>query len=223
MSKKLIVMLVITMMILNACVPLSYPQSTGSEEMEEERASIKNVPEESSRDELIQSLETGSGGDITAMIGNTFYLLDVISGEADEAYIYATRQFKAEELASLISDLKVPEEISEFQDDRQILIYENHFVTIKRAEEEPDSTILEVASDQFVENNYSPNYFSGFFTFLILNRMLGTNNWQNRRMEQCRNSRCYGGYSTSRSYNTNGSSSQRGISGYRGGGPGTGK
>lgn len=224
MPKKLIAVLAIAVLVLNACVPLSSPESTNSEaETEEERASIENVPEEPSKEELIQSLERGSGSDVTAMIGNTFYLLDVISGEAEEAYIYATRQFEAEELASLIAELSTPEEISDFQENRQILIYENHFVTVKEAEEEPGSSIIEVASDQFVENNYSPNYFSGFFTFLLLNRMLGTNNWQNRRMEQCRNNRCYGGYSTSRSYNTNGSSSQRGISGYRGGGPGTGK
>lgn len=223
MHTKLISLLAVVMLLLNACVPVSYPQSNGSEEVEEERASIENVPEEASRDELMRSLERNSEDDVAAMIGNSLYLLDVINGEAEEAYIYATRRFEAAELASIVADLKEPVEMSDFQEDRQILIYDSHFVTFKQAEEDPDSTIIEVASDQFVENNYSPNYFGGFFTFLLLNRMLGTNNWQNRRMEQCRNTRCYGGYSNSRSYNPNGSSTQRGISGYRGGGPGTGK
>lgn len=223
MHKRLISILAVAMLLLNACVPASNPQTNGSEQVEEERASIENVPEESSREELLRSLENGSGDDIAAMIGNSLYLLDVINGEAEEAYIYATKRFEAEELASIVAELKAPEEMSEFQENRQILIYDSHFVTFKEAEEDPTSTIVEVASDQFVENNYSPNYFGGFFTFLLLNRMLGTNNWHNRRMEQCRNTRCYGGYSNSRSYNSNGSSNQRGISGYRGGGPGTGK
>lgn len=217
MYRKSIIIFILFALFLNACAPMSYQELDGASETEP--VTVENIPEEPSRQELTDSLERNSSDDIAAMLGNTFYLLDVVSGESEEAYVYATRQFSVQELANLVAELKVPEEISEFKENRQILVYDDHFVTFQQAEENEDITLIEVASDEFVENNYSPNYFNGFFTFLLLNRMIGSNNWSNNRMERCRNTQCYGGYSNSRSYNTN----NRGMSNYRGGGPGAGK
>ncbi|WP_199868521.1 DUF4247 domain-containing protein [Virgibacillus senegalensis] len=187
---------------------------------EEPSVSVEEIPKEPDRREIEEKLRASSGQKIESFFANNFYLLDVVTGEDAQANVYATRQFTREQLVSLVSNVKPPEEASEVKDGEQILIYPDYFVTFKPSEEDADVLLIEVASDQFVRSNYSPNHLNGFFTFLLLNRMLGTSGWENSRMEQCRNGGCYGGYTTR---DRGGLNTKRGMSSYRGGGASAGK
>ncbi|SDK43263.1 protein of unknown function [Sediminibacillus albus] len=205
-------------LILASCGPLSNSQLSGSEE--KPSVSVDEIPDEPSQSELREKLESASDTEIEALISNNFHLLDVVSGDDGNANVYATRQFTREELVSLITEINSPDEKSEVKDNQQMLIYPNHFVTFKTSEEDNEVLLIEVASDQFVRSNYSPNYLNGFFTFLLINRMLGTSSWERSRMDQCKNSSCYGGYTTQ---NRGGLNTNRGMSSYRGGGSSSGK
>ena len=193
---------------------------------ETEPASVDEIPSEPSQAELTDQLQSSTTYDVETLMSDNFYLLDTVVSDREEANIYATKQFTVEEIVDVVSETIPPDETSEKKDNQQILIYPNHFVTFKQSEEDAQVTLIEVATDTFVRNNYSPNYLNGFFTYLMLDRMLSTNNWGQNRQNQCTGGSCYGGYRTGTKTFGGGvttNRTNRGLSSIRGGGPSAGK
>ncbi|MDC3415762.1 DUF4247 domain-containing protein [Aquibacillus salsiterrae] len=181
------------------------------------QVSVDEIPDEPSKVTLIDDIKGTNANEIEVLLANNFYMLDVVQGDNGNANIYATRRFTIEELASVLTETIKPQQISDVKDNQQILIYPDHFVTLKSSEEDPDVLLIEVASDEFVRNNYSPNFLSTYFAIRLLDNVLGVNDWGKKRMNQCSNGGCYGGYSVG------GSIPKRGMTDFRGGGPSAGK
>lgn len=173
---------------------------------------------EPTKDELIKQLENQPATNIETTIANTFTFIERVSGDKSVSNVYATAQFQVEELVNLLSKKIEPDEVSDYIDGQQILVYKDYFVFVKESEADNDVTILEVASDEFVRNNYSPNFLSTYFTLRMLDSMLGVDNWSRSRQRHCLTNDCYGGYTSKQ-----GKVTQRGMGSYRGGGPGAGK
>jgi len=193
---------------------------------ETEPASVDEIPSEPSQAELTDQLQNSTTYDIETLMSDNFYLLDTIVADREEANIYATKKFTVDEIVDVVSQTIPPDETSGKKDNQQILNYPNHFVTFKQSEEDNQVTLIEVASETFVRNNYSPNYLNGFFTYLMLDRMLSTNNWGQNRQSQCAGGSCYGGYRTGKTTFGGGvttNRTNRGLSSIRGGGPSAGK
>lgn len=174
-----------------------------------------DIPEEPSKDEIIDKIENNTSNDIDDIIEANFSLMDVVSVDSNKAEIYATKQFELSELTDTLSAAIKPEKISEMKDNQQILIYPDYFVTLKISPDDNDAVIIELAGDEFVKQNYSPSFLQTYFAFSLLNGVFGGNNWG------CRSGNCYGGY-TGRGYYPNGTP-DRGRTSFRGGGPGAGK
>ncbi|MFC4403669.1 DUF4247 domain-containing protein [Gracilibacillus xinjiangensis] len=185
----------------------------------------EDVQTEESKEEIIDQLKNGNTADMERLIANTFPFVDSATGEKTTANIYATDKFEVQELAKLLEEIEKPDEISEYIDNQQILIYNDHFIILKDSEEMDDVVFIEVASDDFVRNNYSPNFLTTYFAIRLLDDVLGVDNWAKKRRSTCQNGGCYGGYRSSQSYNKGNTtnSSSRGMGSFRGGGPGTGK
>ncbi len=177
---------------------------------------------EETKDEIINRLEVSTNSDVEALISDNFPFVDSVTGEETTANVYGTLLFEVEELADLFAEIKQPEEISDFIDGQQILAYSDVFVILKESEELDNATFIEVASEQFVKKNYSPNFLTTYFTIRMLDSFFG-NNWVSNRRSYCSSNDCYGGYSTSRNYNKGGVTKNRGLGSFRGGGPSTGK
>lgn len=193
---------------------------------ETEPASVDEIPDEDSKAQLTDRLNQSTAGDIDSLLSDVFYRLDTVVSDSAEANIYATKQFTVDEAVTEIAQVLPPDEQSEKQGTEQILIYDNYFVTFKESEEDNHVVLMEVASDAFVRNNYSPNYLNNFFAFAMLNRMLSANNWAETRQSQCINGDCYGGYTTgTKSFGGDVTTNRtnRGIFSTRGGGPSAGK
>ncbi|MGP4041590.1 DUF4247 domain-containing protein [Gracilibacillus sp. D59] len=175
-----------------------------------------------SKEDIIDQLRRSNNSDIKALISNNFNFVDSVVGEDTTANVYGTLLFEVEELADLFAEIQQPKEISDFIDGQQILAYSDFFIVIKESEELANATFIEVASEQFVRENYSPNFLTTYFTIRMLDSFFG-NNWVSNRRSYCSSNDCYGGYSTSRSYNKGGVTKNRGLGSFRGGGPSTGK
>ncbi|MBM7572869.1 DUF4247 domain-containing protein [Aquibacillus albus] len=210
MKKSCLVVFLFVSIFLTAC---GYTNIPG---FEEPTVSVSDIPDEPTKEQLLDEIKASSTSDIEAVISNHFYLLDVVEGDNGQANIYATNRLSISELVSVLSDIIQPEEISDLKDNQQILIYPNNFVTIKESEEDNNAVLMEVASKQFVQNHYSPSFLSTYFAIRTLESVLGVPNWGNRQRNQCSNGGCYGGYTMDRNQN-------RGMSTYRGGGPSAGK
>ncbi|WP_138415318.1 DUF4247 domain-containing protein [Aquibacillus sediminis] len=190
---------------------------------EQPSVSVDDIPDEPSKQELMEQIEQTNATSIKSIIADNFFLLDTVEGSNnDKADVYATRAFSVSELVDLVANKRTPEEKSDLKDNQQILIYPNHFVTFKQSEEDATVTLIEVASNSFVRNNYSPNFLSTYFAIRLLDNVLGVNNWANKRRNSCQSGDCYGGYTVPKS-NNSGSSLKRGLSTFRGGGPSVGK
>ncbi|GGD16950.1 DUF4247 domain-containing protein [Pontibacillus salipaludis] len=180
-------------------------------------------PEEPPKEEMLEQLSDKKKTSPEELVSSVFPLLDVVEGSSSnqEARIYVTQQFTIQELATSLTDAFPPDEKSEVKNGKQIFIYPEHFITLKESEQDEDAVLIELASDRFVRDNYSPNYFNGFFALWVLDEVLDVDDWGKKRKRICASSGCYGGYSSSK-YRPGQAGSLRGSSG-RGGGPGTGK
>lgn len=181
------------------------------------------LPSEPSRSEILNTIENSEADDIESLVQESFPLLDTVRSDQGISKIYMTRELSLTEVTDSLSASIKPEEISERQENKQVLIYPDDFVIVQESTEEPGVITIELATDEFVRNNYSPGFFNGLFAGYLLNRMLGSNDWYDRRRSSCQQSaNCYGGYGMYGNYNSGGTSSMRGSTN-RGGGPGTGK
>ncbi|CDQ18297.1 protein of unknown function [Halobacillus karajensis] len=181
------------------------------------------LPSEPDRSEILNTIEMSEAKDIESLVQESFPLLDTVRSDQGISRIYMTKELTLKEVADSLSSAISPEEISERQENKQALIYPDHFVIIQESDEEAGLITIELASDEFVRNNYSPSFFQGLFLGSLLNRALGSNDWYDRRRSSCQQTgNCYGGYGMYGNYNSGGTSSMRGSTN-RGGGPGTGK
>ncbi|KAB8138278.1 DUF4247 domain-containing protein [Gracilibacillus oryzae] len=187
--------------------------------------SIEDIETEETKEEITDNLRNSNTTEIDMLIGNNFNLVDTAAGENTNSNIYATDKFEVQELASIFQDINQPEEISDYIDNQQILIYPDYFVILKDAEDLNNVVYIEVASDEFVRNNYSPNFLATYFAIRILDDVLDVDDWAKKRRSACQTSGCYGGYTSGQSYNKSGAtnSTSRGLGSFRGGGPGSGK
>lgn len=168
----------------------------------------EDIPEEPPKNEISAAIGRASNYEIDDIIGANFPLMDTVTRESQKAEIYATKEFKLTELASVLSTAVNPEEISEVKDNQQILIYPDEFITLRESDEDQDVLMIEVASDEFVKRNYSSGFLSTYFSIRLLENMLGVNNWGSRSRGD---------------YRGMGDIPNRGNTTFRGGGPGAGK
>ncbi|WP_099158770.1 DUF4247 domain-containing protein [Virgibacillus ndiopensis] len=179
----------------------------------------EDVPKEPSKEELISKIKGNTSNEIDDIIEANFTLMDVVSGEGNQsAEIYATKVFELSELATVLSSKMKPDKVSEVKDNQQILVYPEHFVTLKVNDEDNDVLLIEVAEDEFVRRNYSPSFLQTYFAYRLLDDFLDVDDWGKKRAKKCKSGNCYGGY-TGSGYGTH----KRGDTSFRGGGPGAGK
>ncbi|MFG6116618.1 DUF4247 domain-containing protein [Halobacillus sp. MO56] len=181
------------------------------------------LPEEPSKESIISSLQQSEPSDAEELVSNHFPLIDTVRTDEGISRVYVTREFKIPELADLLAGTLKPDEKSDYNNNKQVLVYPDHFVIMKESEEEPGVVFIELSNDQFVRNHYSPGFFNGLLTYAVLNRMLNSSNWAENQAGRCRASNdCYGGYSMYGGYRSGDTGTFRGSAG-RGGGPGAGK
>ncbi|MCP3030570.1 DUF4247 domain-containing protein [Halobacillus sp. A1] len=182
----------------------------------------EELPDEPSRSEVLAAIEDSEATSIRSVIRDSFPLLDTVETNDGDSEIYMTQELTLPETAEQLEKKIDPEDISDREEGKQVLFYPNEFVILQESDEEPGLVFIEVASDEFVRNNYSPSFFQGLVAYSLLNSMLGSNNWASQRESRCQASGdCYGGYGMYGGSNS-GSGSFRG-SNNRGGGPGSGK
>ncbi|QPC47801.1 DUF4247 domain-containing protein [Mangrovibacillus cuniculi] len=172
--------------------------------------------------------------DIDNFISSSYSLLDVVSGENNPSmteYIYLATNATIEEVSSELQAHERPYEVSEIKNDKQILVYDNHFVTLTKYAEDDSSVQIQLATKEFVRRNYAPGFFEGYLLASLLDDVFDSR-WRKNRSNECRKNPegCYTGYSGTTGAggsfrSANPSTQPPSIRGNqnRGGGPGAGK
>ncbi|WP_456272961.1 DUF4247 domain-containing protein [Bacillus sp. AK031] len=185
---------------------------------------------------LLAACGTSSGGGsifkegVVEFINNNYTFSDTVASAAENSNyseIYIAENQSIDDVAQAIQDHQEPVRISDKKDNKQVLVYDQLFVILTEDEQNASNTMIEVANDQFVRNNYSPDFFDGLLLLWVLDEVLDVDDWGKKQRLKCRNNPelCYRGYSysggTFKGYNK--SPVRGGSSSVRGGGPGAGK
>ncbi|KGX84476.1 hypothetical protein N783_14235 [Pontibacillus marinus BH030004 = DSM 16465] len=216
LKTKGVLIAILSVLFLTSC-------SQGFAELDRGMQNTYTFPEEPSKQTLMNRMENRSFQNAEDFVSSTFPLLDKVRGNQSnqEARIYVTQRFGVKELSNIVSEKFKPDRESDYNNGKKVLIYADTFITFKQSEQSSDVTLIEIASDRFVRNNYSPNFFNGLFALWVLDEVLDVDDWGKKRRKACLSGGCYGGYSSEK-YRSGSSGSFRGSSG-RGGGPSSGK
>jgi hypothetical protein len=171
------------------------------------------------------------GSSVDDVISDEYPLKDTVKSSTDPddaATVYIAKGKSIDQVAQALEDKMEPNRISNRQDNKQVLIYDDYFVTLTQSKDNPNNTDIEVASYTFVRDNYQPSFFNGLFSGLLLSRLFNVPDWGRRQAYRCQQSMngCYGGYTRSGGHYkgpTTPPSFRGSLSGFRGGGPGAGK
>lgn len=155
-------------------------------------------------------------------IEDNYSFVDAVQSDGNpnaQAMMYRSNQDLAATAAEL-TDAEEPEQIGEEIDGRQVLVYDDEFIILTEDPENPGTTLVEIAEEEFVRTHYHPGFFTGMFVGSFLNNRFGSN-WTQTQANRCGPGGCYsggGGYRSLPSTSTTGRGSL-----FRGGGPGAGK
>ncbi len=169
-------------------------------------------------------------GTVLDYIEENYELVDVIKSSADAgdvSKVYSAGNRTLDEVRENIASAWQPEEISEKKDGRQVLVYDQHFVILSNDDEKNGGTLIEVADQGFVRDNFQPDFFDGMLALWILDEVFDVDDWGKKQRARCTGSPydCYRGYPTTGKAYKGPSSTLPDFRGSktRGGGPGAGK
>jgi Domain of unknown function (DUF4247) len=197
----LLIGLLFLIILLSAC---------SSRGMSGDAITAQDIPDEPSKDEITSIIKNSSNYEMDDIIEANFPLVATVEGDSSNADIFATTRFNLSELSSILTETIKPTEISEVKDNQQIMIYPDDFITLRESKADSNVLLIEVASDEFVRRNYSPNFLSTYFAIRLLDNVLGVDDWGRKYR---------GSYSGMGGMDT----PSRGNTTFRGGGPGSGK
>lgn len=158
-------------------------------------------------------------------IDENYTFIDAVQNSSntnDRAMVYRTNK-SVEDTAAELIDVQEPEQVGEEVDGRQVLVYDNEFIILTEDPDEPGSTRVEIAEEEFVRTHYNPGFFTGMFLGSMLTGRFGSS-WERAQTNKCRNNNdgCYSGGGYYRTGPFSSGSYGRGST-FRGGGPGEGK
>lgn len=115
---------------------------------------------------LIVPLLAACGIDQT--IKETYPLESVNGSGAETSYVYRAAGQSVPEVAKELAEASKPDQISDEQEDRMFLVYSDRIVHLQRDEANPEDTLVEVSSKEYVRNNYSMSFLEGYLLASLL-------------------------------------------------------
>lgn len=162
---------------------------------------------------------------------NNYRFTDVVQSSANSSDVsraYVAEDKSIQEVSEEIRAEVPAQEVSELVEGKQAIVYPEHFIILTNDEDNPEHTLVEVASHGFVRDNFSPSFFQGMFLLWVLDDILDVDDWGKKQRKRCLDAtgNCYRGYGTTGGMYKGPISTPptvRNPSATRGGGPGTGK
>ncbi|AQQ52009.1 DUF4247 domain-containing protein [Planococcus lenghuensis] len=164
-----------------------------------------------------------AGCGAASFIEDQYALVDIVTdAQGEESRVYRAPDSTIAAVVAEIDSQLPAEQISEEIDGKVVMIYEDRIIQVMEDVSGTGDTLIEVSTEEFVENNYGTNFF------LIYGlASLADDFFDIKKKKQ--GSYLYSGYINNGRYikNAGGTGSIRfgspGTDGIRGGGPGTGK
>jgi hypothetical protein len=121
---------------------------------------------------------------IAEFIDDNYTFQDIVSSQEDSSDIsevYIAEDKSIDEVVSELREHEEPDRISDRSDQKQALVYDNLFVIVTEDEDDSDNSTVEIASQQFVRDNFQPSFFHGLFAYWLLDEVLDVDDWAIRK------------------------------------------
>lgn len=98
------------------------------------------------------------------------YPLESVDSKSSGEYsrVYRAENKSVPEVAAELASERSPEEISPEDDERMFLVYDDEWYHLQQDPKEPEDTLIEVDSKEFVQNNYNPSFLEGYIVASLL-------------------------------------------------------
>lgn len=120
---------------------------------------------------FLVSLLSGCGefGEVT--MKETYPLESVNKDGSQTSYIYRAANKTVPEVARELAEQKKPRQISKEDAEHMFLVYSKEWIHVQRDEQNPDDTLIEVDSEEYVRQNYSPSFLEGYLVASLIGNM----------------------------------------------------
>ncbi|WIV17780.1 DUF4247 domain-containing protein [Paenibacillus polygoni] len=136
---------------------------------------------------LFVSLLSGCGA---PAVKDTYPLESVNSSGNSTSYVYRAANLTVPEVADELMEDRTPDEVSPVDTERMFLVYPNELYHLQQDPDQPEDTLIEVDSKEYVQRNYSSSFLQGYITASILDSIF----------DVMRGSGNYRGYTSSKTY-----------------------
>ncbi|MBN3527412.1 DUF4247 domain-containing protein [Paenibacillus apiarius] len=100
------------------------------------------------------------------------YPLESVTREGQStSYIYRAAGTSVPDAAQAIADKRKPEQISENSDERMFLVYRDELIQIQQDPNNPEDSLIEVDSKEYVRQNYDRSFLETYITYKILDSL----------------------------------------------------
>ncbi|WP_309122277.1 DUF4247 domain-containing protein [Paenibacillus sp.] len=101
-------------------------------------------------------------------VGET-YPLESVSGSGNEtSYVYRAADRNVPEVANELAERKRPQQQSEEDAERMFLVYADEIVQVQQDPEQPEDTLIEISSREYVRQNYSPSFLEAYIIASVI-------------------------------------------------------
>ncbi|WP_195570630.1 DUF4247 domain-containing protein [Paenibacillus sp. 1001270B_150601_E10] len=104
-------------------------------------------------------------------VAEQFPLESVTEDGNRTSYVYRAADTTVPDAAKLLSDKQRPEQISKEDPERMFLVYSNQIIQIQQDQEQPKDALIEVASKEYVKQNYDRSFLEMYLTYKIVDSM----------------------------------------------------
>lgn len=119
------------------------------------------------------------------------YPLELVNSSGNStSYVYRAANLTVPEVADELMEERTPDEVSAVDTERMFLVYPDELYHLQQDPDQPEDTLIEVDSKEYVQRNYSSSFLQGYITASILDSMF----------DVLRGSGNYRGYTASKTY-----------------------
>lgn len=104
-------------------------------------------------------------------LSETYPLESVSRDGKSTSYIYRAENTTVPEAAKSIADKRKPKQTSEQSDERMFLVYDNELIQVQRDKDKPEDSIIEVASQEYVRQNYDRSFLEMYLQYKLLDTL----------------------------------------------------
>lgn len=98
------------------------------------------------------------------------YPLESVNGSGSQtSYVYRAAGESVPEVAAKLVEQRTPEQQSEQSNERMFLVYSDELIQIQQATDNPEDSLIEIDSKEYVQQNYNMSFLEGYLLASVLN------------------------------------------------------